>query len=601
MSKLLTQSVTVFPNCQGDRIPAELDPDVSSAMASTRRVVAEMSAQNEQMWISLAQLAESMHDLDRAYRYYENVLAHNSDSIVALTCLGSLARSKNNHQDAIQYFVRLTRIDPRNGEVWGALGHCFLQLDNLPEAYHAYQQALFYLKEPKNPSLWYGIGVLYDRYGSWHHAEEAFTSVVQMSPNFEKVSEIYYRLGMLYNMQGRVKEALDCFERTLALPPDTFPRVDALYQIALIRLLQREFSYAHQLLEQIVEQEPNHLLSLRELAWLYYCNAATPSQNLVAKFMTATPPAEGHGRVDVAITLLQRALDINRSDMLTAYLLGRCYMEKQAFTTAYEMFESCIRLNPGNPYFWVSIGVLYHLIYQYRDALDAYTRSIRQNPNLVEAWYNLGSLYEASNNQLRDAAEAYEKCLNLDPQRQGIAERYEKIVDMIRYEESKQPQRVDMPQLGSPPVPIQPQPLALSTFVQPMPTAVPRASGPHQTQPQQLVRSLQMSPSAAMVGVAPVERVLLPGTVPQEVGAFGGATPMPALNRPTLQQTEPAIGKVQTGAMSAAPRKRGRPPSNSVSKVGPRDQVDSSQQSGAAAPIKPPSLTLGEHPKKPKH
>lgn len=72
--------------------------------------------------------------------------------------------------------------------------------DDLQKAYTAYQQALYHLPNPKvipliifspqsqlthsnskeDPKLWYGIGILYDRYGSLDHAEEAFSSVLRM-------------------------------------------------------------------------------------------------------------------------------------------------------------------------------------------------------------------------------------------------------------------------------------------------------------------------------------------------------------------------------------------------------------------------------------
>ena len=72
--------------------------------------------------------------------------------------------------------------------------------DDLQKAYAAYQQALYLLPNPKvctispqsipclslisgtkeDPKLWYGIGILYDRYGSLDHAEEAFASVLKM-------------------------------------------------------------------------------------------------------------------------------------------------------------------------------------------------------------------------------------------------------------------------------------------------------------------------------------------------------------------------------------------------------------------------------------
>lgn len=81
-------------------------------------------------------------------------------------------------------------------------------IDNLQEAYTAYQQALYHLQNPKEPKLWYGIGILYDRYGSLDHAEEAFSQVMQMEPTFEKANEIYFRLGIIYKQQHKFPESL---------------------------------------------------------------------------------------------------------------------------------------------------------------------------------------------------------------------------------------------------------------------------------------------------------------------------------------------------------------------------------------------------------
>lgn len=57
--------------------------------------------------------------------------------------------------------------------------------------------------------MWYGIGILYDRYGSFEHAEEAFTAVLKMDNKFEKANEIYFRLGIIYKQQMKHEQALD--------------------------------------------------------------------------------------------------------------------------------------------------------------------------------------------------------------------------------------------------------------------------------------------------------------------------------------------------------------------------------------------------------
>jgi tetratricopeptide (TPR) repeat protein len=71
----------------------------------------------------------------------------------------------------------------------------------------------------QEPKLWYGIGILYDRYGSLDHAEEAFSQVMRMAPDFEKANEIYFRLGIIYKQQGKYSNSLEvCRIRVSAFP-----------------------------------------------------------------------------------------------------------------------------------------------------------------------------------------------------------------------------------------------------------------------------------------------------------------------------------------------------------------------------------------------
>lgn len=107
-------------------------------------------------------------------------------------------------------------------------------MDDLQQAYNAYQQALVFLQDrkvgdsfprpmvrmlnqicPKEPRLWYGIGILYDRYGSLELAEEAFAHVMRMQPDFDKAHEIYFRLGIIYKQQGKHVQSLEVRLRML--------------------------------------------------------------------------------------------------------------------------------------------------------------------------------------------------------------------------------------------------------------------------------------------------------------------------------------------------------------------------------------------------
>ena len=370
----------------------------------------KLSAANEHTWLHIGSMSETVGELDRAVNAYENALRNNPYSVRALTQLASLCRLREQFPKAIEYFQRILNMDGNNGEVWGALGHCYLMLDDLPKAYNCYQQALMHLPSPKEPKLWYGIGILYDRYGSFDHAEEAFTSVLTMDPQFEKANEIYFRLGIIYKQQGKHEMSMRCFRSILKNPPRPLSETDIQFQIGHVYEFQGEYDKAKESYESVLQSSPNHAKVLRQLGWLYHQTNSFTSQ-------------------EKAVELLETSIKIEPNDSQSWYLLGRCYMAQKDHTKAYESYQQAVYKDGGNPIFWCSIGVLYYQIGQFRDALDAYTRAIRINPYMNEVWLNLGILYESCNNQLQDAIDAYTRALELDPKNTIISKRLQYLLE----------------------------------------------------------------------------------------------------------------------------------------------------------------------------
>ena len=107
-----------------------------------------------------------MGDLDGALNAYEQALRHNYQSISAMNAISCILRTKENFPRAVEYLQGILKLDANNGEVWGSLGkkgrtsgtrllkarltgHCYLMMEDLQQAYHAYQQALYHLRDPK--------------------------------------------------------------------------------------------------------------------------------------------------------------------------------------------------------------------------------------------------------------------------------------------------------------------------------------------------------------------------------------------------------------------------------------------------------------------
>ena len=71
--------------------------------------------------------------------------------------------AKEDYITAIKYYEKITDLDPENGIVWTALGHCYLVVNEYSKAFSAYQKAMQCLPDSNDPQLWYGVSLLYDK------------------------------------------------------------------------------------------------------------------------------------------------------------------------------------------------------------------------------------------------------------------------------------------------------------------------------------------------------------------------------------------------------------------------------------------------------
>ncbi|KAH7907526.1 TPR-like protein, partial [Hygrophoropsis aurantiaca] len=475
-------------------------PPTNGVAPSPSSVIHKLAVANEQTWLLIGRVAEQMGDLEHAITAYENALRHNPMSLPGLTQVAGIARIKENYPKAVEYFQRVLQLQEDNGEVWSALGHCYLMQDDLQKAYSAYQQALYLLPNPKeDPKLWYGIGILYDRYGSLDHAEEAFASVLKMDKelDFDKANEILFRLGIIYKQQGKYDESLSCFDRILRSPPSPLAHADIWFQIGHVYEQQKDHVRAKDAYERVVDDNPGHAKVLQQLGWLYHQDGSS-FQNQ-----------------ELAIQYLTKSLEADPSDAQSWYLLGRAYMAGQKYNKAYEAYQQAVYRDGRNPTFWCSIGVLYFQINQFRDALDAYSRAIRINPYISEVWFDLGSLYESCNNQISDAIDAYARASELDPGNHVISQRLQLLKNA----------QATSGQLPAAPGPQDVHPTAYASAVVPPPglTGPPLLFQPTSTRP--LFRTDSRGPPGENIHLppppAPVSR--------SSPGPFRGGPPPPVV------------------------------------------------------------------------
>lgn len=292
-------------------------------------------------------------------------------------------------------------VDSQNSDAWSALAFCFLMQDDIQKAFSAYQQALFFAPNSKDPYLWYGLGILYERHGSDDQAEEFFVSAIKCDHTFEKTAEIVYRLAVIFKNKKNFVRSLECFDSIVHRPPKPLTESDICFQIGALHVAEGDLEAAQQKFDEIMAQNPRHVKTLQQLSWSQFCA----------------------GDVDGALERISACIDVDSSDSASWYILGRCHVALRNSNKAYEAYQQAVLRNGKNPVYWCSIGLLYFHIQQYRDALDAFSKAIHINPNLWEVWWNLGILYETCNNQTSDAIDSYKRALDVDTSNMLVSQR----------------------------------------------------------------------------------------------------------------------------------------------------------------------------------
>ncbi|KAF5722435.1 hypothetical protein FMUND_2947 [Fusarium mundagurra] len=139
-------------------------------------------------------------------------------------------------------------------------------------------------------------------------------------------------------------------------------------------------------------------------------------------------PVEGvyyENPVEDAREHLETSVKLDSSIPENWYLLSRACMMAEDYERAYQCLQTAISLESCCPSFWITLGILYFNIGQSRDCLDALTKAVELNAHIWEPWYNLGVLYDSCNGQHSDAADAFYKCLERNPELSNVRARLE--------------------------------------------------------------------------------------------------------------------------------------------------------------------------------
>ena len=171
-------------------------------------------------------------------------------------------------------------------------------------------------------------------------------------------------------------------------------------------VLARDFELAIRLFKRLLQEFPDNLELLHELATTYirseqdeqalaiYQQILQKDRNDYGALIGLGGIYRRMGRFEESVNVLERALSLDGDSVQTFYTLGFTYKQMGRFDDALECFDHVIEQNPGDILAYNHLGTIYSLRGDSKNAVASYRRGLQLDANHPILHYNLAQEYE---------------------------------------------------------------------------------------------------------------------------------------------------------------------------------------------------------------
>ncbi|MBF0125766.1 MAG: tetratricopeptide repeat protein [Magnetococcales bacterium] len=276
------------------------------------------------------------------------------------------------------------------------------------------------LSPPQTPEPVLQRAVTLHQSGRWQEAEHLYREILQRHPHHPDAN---HNLGLLALQLGAPTAALPFLKTALEADPG-----QAQYWLSYVDGLRHDGQ--HDAARQVLARGISHG-ALRDtpnddaLIDLYR-QRRYPELEQQARVMTATAPEHGfgwkvlalaiqqQGRVDEALTVMQKALELLPDDAEIHGNLGVMWMELGRLVEAEVCYRQALALRGDHAEACNNLGMLLHRQNRPDEAEEAFGQALRIKPDYINAHYNLALLLQEQKHWSK-AETAFRKLLHLKP------------------------------------------------------------------------------------------------------------------------------------------------------------------------------------------
>ncbi|CAG9315387.1 unnamed protein product [Blepharisma stoltei] len=300
---------------------------------------------------------------------------------------------QGNFHKACNTYEKIVQLDPLSEKSWISLGHCYYIIQDYKKCYAAYQKGMNTFKGRLDPQLWYGLGMLCQKFSYYDQAEMSFQESLKCDPDFEQKQNILLKLGILSKQALKYEEAINLFKSCIQCDSRNINIVTQAYCC---------MGFCYNMLGSIGES----LLSYR------YAVSVESNQYTLAclgwELLSLGHFDEAHQCLEYASKAENKTENYEEK---LYYMLAMSNLQKNKFEVASEYFEKILKKNSYDFSACCSYGILKAKQSKQSEAVQLLFKA-DQAGTKAEAWLNLGVLYEQCG-QIEDAIVAYQKALTL--------------------------------------------------------------------------------------------------------------------------------------------------------------------------------------------
>lgn len=369
-------------------------------------------------------------------RIYHDLLTKNfPESHLYWNNAGVFHYEQGNSEKAIDCYDRAIRLDNGNGLYFKNRALAWQNLGKFQSAEADFMQALYLWSRPEHLTTL-----------------EIPKKELKSATKYGRDAELLNYLGLSKYFQNKNEEAIEYYTESINLDPSkavvyenralakerlmdyggaiqdyklalSFGEDPFLYNaIGRLEYWRNNLNEAIENYTKAIEKDPNIALYLENRALAYEgLGKIELAENDYGAAISLGPNIYGLNSYGIlkaklnehqkAIELFSKAIEIDPSHAILFENRGVSRKQMKEFDAAFDDIQNAIRLEPNAERYNI-LGSLHFLVFDYAQAIKAYTKAIEINPNLAVIWENRALAYEFSANH-QEAIDDYLQSLQL--------------------------------------------------------------------------------------------------------------------------------------------------------------------------------------------